>query len=426
MFTPRPSSAPEYSPHWNPTTKLVVGLTLVALVAGIIITFRQYIAPLTIALVLAYLLYPVCQWVHRRLRLSWRLAVSMVFLLFIVLLMGVLVLLGFVLVQQIQSLYQVLLAFFLDEVPQLARELSQSVYLIGPFRLDLTRYDWDAIAQQVLTGVQPLLGQVGVLVSVIATRTLALLGWLAFVLLIAYFLLAESDQAAMTWLPLNLPHYGYDLRRLQEELGRIWHTFLRGQFTAFLVMSVLAAVVLTGLGVRYSLGLALLVGTARFLPYIGPLVVYIVIGLVVMLQPGNFWGLEPWKHASLSIGLLMVLDQVYDNLVMPRFFGRILGVHPAMVLLAAIMLTRLIGIIGFMLAAPVVASAKVLLRYVIYKLFDMDPWHPEGLPAKPEPPKPWWHRAWRHVRREAERLRREWTAPSTEASSPSKDPKRRR
>ncbi len=406
MFTSRAPS-PSKSPVWSPSTKLVVGLTLVALAAGTLIAFRRYIAPLTVALVLAYLLYPLCRWVHVRLRLSWRATVGLVYLSFITLLVVVMILLGLALVQQIQSLYQVLLRFFTQEVPRLAQDLSTSVYFLGPFRLDLTQYDWNALSQQLLSSVQPLLGQVGVAISVIATRTLALLGWLAFILLISYFLLAESSQATMSWIPLNmLPYYGQELQRLLDELGRIWHTFLRGQFTAFLIMSALASVVLTSLGVRYSLGLALLVGAARFLPYIGPMVVYIIIALVVLLQPDNFWGLEPWKHALTSIGVLVVIDQIYDNVVMPRFFGRVLGVHPAAVLLAAIMLTQLIGIIGFMLAAPAVASGKVILRYVIFKLFDLDPWQPEGLP-QPEPPQPWWRRTWDRVKTQTELWRQQ-------------------
>lgn len=401
MFAARSAPPPASSPQWSPTTKLVVGLTLVALAAGVLIVFRRYIAPLTLALVLAYLLYPLCQWLHRRLPFSWRATVGLVYLGLILLLGTVMFLLGLALVQQIQSLYQVVLVFFTREVPRLAQDLSTSVYRIGPFAVDLTQYDWTGFSQQLLSSVQPMLGQLGVAVSVIATRTLALLGWLAFILLISYFLLAESSQSTLTWLPLHqLPTYGPELQRLAHELGRIWHTFLRGQFTAFVAMSVLAAIVLTGLGVRYSLGLALLVGAARFLPYIGPLVVYIIITLVVLLQPQNFWGLEPWKHVLVSIGVLVVLDQIYDNLVMPRFFGRVLGVHPAAVLLAAIMLTQLIGLLGFMLAAPVVASGKVLLRYVIFKLFDLDPWGTaQPVPARPS--LPWWRRAWLELRTRA-------------------------
>lgn len=412
MFTTRAPTPPK-SPLWSPTTKLVVGLTLVALAAGMLIVFRRYIAPLTVALVLAYLLYPPCRWVHTHLRLSWRATVSLVYLSFIAFLALLLVLLGLALVQQIQSLYQVLLRFFMQEVPRVAQDLSTSVYYIGPFRLDLTQYDWDALSQQFLSSVQPLLGQVGVAVSVVATRTLVLLGWMAFILLISYFLLAESSQGRMSWIPFGLlPHYGQELRRLMEELGRIWHTFLRGQFTAFLIMSVLAAVVLTSLGVRYSLGLALLVGTARFLPYIGPMVVYIVISLVVLLQPTNFWALEPWKHALISVGVLVVIDQIYDNFIMPRFFGRVLGVHPAAVLLAAIMLTQLIGIIGFMLAAPVVASGKVILRYVLFKMFDLDPWHPEAL-LEVQPPQPWWRRTWERVKTQTTVWRRELSSSAS-------------
>ncbi len=385
---------------WSATTKLIVGLTLVSLLFGALVAFRPYIAPVTLTVVLAYVLYPVCRWVYRYTPLSWRLSVTVVYLLLLALLSALLVWLGFALVQQVQSLYFELFTFTTQDLPQRLEALSTSVYQFGPFRLDFTRYDWEAVTQQFLAGVQPLLGQVGSVVRVIATHTLSLLGWLLFILLISYFLLTESGPQAFSWMPTDLlpQSVQQDLQRLQDELAHIWHTFLRGQFTAFVVVTILASILLTLLGVRYSLGLAVLVGLARFLPYVGPAIVYVVVGLIVLLQPTNFWGLTPWKHLLLTIGILMAVDQIFDNVVMPRLFGHILGVHPASVLLAAFLLGRFIGLIGFMLAAPVVASGRLLLRYVLYKMVDLDPWSATPLTVQQVEP-PWWRRLWERTKR---------------------------
>ncbi len=381
---PAPSSTAAESPPWSPTTKLVVGLTMVAIFAGLLIRFRDYIAPLILAGVLAYLLYPLCAWVARHTPLSWRASVSLVYLVIVGVLLAGLVLSGLALIQQFQSLYQLVSDFFTADLPALAERLSNQVIRVGPFTYDLGQYDLPALSQQFISLVQPVLGQLGVLVSFVATRTLAIIGWLGFILLISFFLLAESDPVQLSLIPLDLPRYGQDLRRLAHELGRIWNTFLRGQFTAFVAMSLLAALVLTVLGVRYSLGLAFLVGIARFIPYIGPMVVYIVLAFVITLQPENFWGITPWKHAVLVIALIMILDQIFDNIVMPRFFGRALGVHPAAVLITALLAADLIGFLGFMLAAPLVASGKLLLRYIIRKMFDLNPW-PDDETAAHEP-----------------------------------------
>jgi predicted PurR-regulated permease PerM len=54
--------------------------------------------------------------------------------------------------------------------------------------------------------------------------------------------------------------------------------------------------------------------------------------------------------------------------------GRSLGVHPAAVLVVAIIAANLIGLIGLILAAPVLASATLIGRYIMRKLLDRDPW----------------------------------------------------
>ncbi|NPA06951.1 MAG: AI-2E family transporter [Chloroflexi bacterium] len=402
-----PSSVAVESPPWSPTTKLVVGLTMVAIFAGLLIRFRDYIAPLILAGVLAYLLYPLCAWVARHTPLSWRASVTLVYLVIVGLLLAGLILSGLALIQQFQSLYQLVSDFFTADLPALAERLSNQVIRVGPFTYDLGQYDLPALSQQFISLVQPVLGQLGVLVSFVATRTLAIIGWLGFILLISFFLLAESDPVQLSLIPLDLPRYGQDLRRLAHELGRIWNTFLRGQFTAFVAMSLLAALVLTVLGVRYSLGLAFLVGIARFIPYIGPMVVYIILAFVITLQPENFWGITPWKHAVLVIAVIMFLDQIFDNIVMPRFFGRALGVHPAAVLITALLAADLIGFLGFMLAAPLVASGKLLLRYIIRKMFDLNPWPEDETPVHERQSKPPSRRArlWQTLRTNFRRWR---------------------
>src|SRR5690606_39840006 len=78
-------------------------------------------------------------------------------------------------------------------------------------------------------------------------------------------------------------------------------------------------------------------------------------------------------YALLVVVTGLVLDQIFDNLVSPRFLGNALGVHPAAVLVGALIASRLIGVIGLVLAAPVVATLKLLADYVLRKMFDQDP-----------------------------------------------------
>ena len=133
-------------------------------------------------------------------------------------------------------------------------------------------------------------------------------------------------------------------------------------------------ILLSILGVRYAFALATIAGLARFVPYIGPIIVYIIMALVTLFQGDNTFHLVAPYFTIITIGLSIMLDQIYDNLVSPRIMGRSLGVHPAAVLVVALIAFNLIGVIGLMLAAPVLASIMLISRYTFNKLLDRDPW----------------------------------------------------
>jgi predicted PurR-regulated permease PerM len=226
-------------------------------------------------------------------------------------------------------------------------------------------------------------------VSTIATSAVTALGWGLFVLVIAYFLLARTGRVTDDLIQLDIPGYNADIRRLGIELRRIWNVFLRGQLVIFLLAILLYTVLLTALGLRYALGIAILAGLARFIPYVGPFIVWVVTTMVSLFQSNNYFGLENWAYTLLVVGLCLILDLILDNIVVPRFHGETLGLHPAAVLVAAIAAAQLIGLLGLVLAAPVLASMILIIRYAIRKLLDLDPWPETGLAATRHLQFPW-------------------------------------
>lgn len=397
-MTAEPPSSPT-SPSWSSTTKLVIGLSFVGIVAALLIYFRSIIGPLLLAFILAYLLHPVVGRLNRATRLNWRMSVNLVFLIVVILLIALLTLSGFAVVQQIQSLIRVVESF-VNDLPEIAEALSERAYVIGPFVFNFNQFDLQSLTAQLLPNLQSMVGRITTLVSTFAASAAITLGWGLFVLLVAYFLLAESGQVSGEIIRVEIPGYDADVRRLVFELQNIWNTFLRGQLVIFLLTILLYTALMTILGVRYALGIAILAGLARFIPYLGPLVVWIVLILVTLLQGQNYFGLPTWQYAILVVVLSVVLDQVIDNIVTPRFLGQTLGVHPAAVLVGAIVAANLIGIIGLLLAAPVLATMKLLGGYVSRKMLDLDPWPPSAPPTRPlEFPwirgarkiRSWWH-----------------------------------
>jgi hypothetical protein len=63
-----------------------------------------------------------------------------------------------------------------------------------------------------------------------------------------------------------------------------------------------------------------------------------------------------------------------DNIITPTLMGNTLKVHPAAVMVAVIIAASMLGAFGVMLAAPALATGKLVVEYSIRKLFDLDPW----------------------------------------------------
>lgn len=354
-------------------TKLVIALTFIAILAWVLSRFRSLIPPLLMAFILSYLLYPVASFLNRKLHFSWRAAVGSIFILLLLLMLGLLTVGGLGLVQQIQSLIR-LIQNSLVELPQLINNIADWLKTNSPIPIDMSTFDINAITDQLLSVVQPLLGQTGQLLGSVASGAAQVFGWAAFILLVSFFVLSESGGLRGSIIKLNVPGYNEDISRLGRELGRIWNAFLRGQIIIFLMTAIVYTILLTALGLRYAIGLAFLAGLARFLPYIGPAINWVILVLVAYFQPFKLFGMEPLAYTLLVVVLALVVDQIFDNLVSPRIMADALKVHPAGVLVMALVAANLLGILGVVIAAPILATLQLFGQYVLRKMFDQNPW----------------------------------------------------
>ena len=370
------------SPRWSSTTKLLVGLVIIGIITFLIYRFTSLLPPLLMVFVLVYVLHPVAGVISSGLGISWRAAVNILYLLIVIGLIGLLAWGGVNLVQQVQSLINQIQTIVSD-LPTYVENLSGQVFQIGPFKLDMRTVDLNAISQQLLSLIQPLLGRTGDLVGTLAGGAVEVFGWTLFILTVSYFVMVESNGLREDLVKIEIPGYTEDLRRLGSELSRIWNAFLRGQIIIFLLAVVIYSILLPALGVRYALGLALMAGLAKFLPYIGPAITWVVMGVVTFFQPYKPFGLDPLVYTGIVVVVTLAVDQVIDTLITPRIMARTLKVHPAAVLVAALIAANLLGLLGVVIAAPFLATILLLGRYVMRKMFDLDPWPPVAAELHP-------------------------------------------
>ena len=366
-------------------TKMLIGLVIFGILAFFLYRFSNLIPPLLMIFIITYLLHPVNAIISRTLHIPWKASVNILFLLIVIILIGLLTLGGVGLVGQVQSLVDSIQGIIVD-LPKYVAQLSTQVFTIGPFTLDMKTFDLNQLNSQLLSLTQPLLSQTGNLVGALAGGAAEFFGWTIFILTVSYFVMNESSGLREDILKIDIPGYTEDLQKLGSELSRIWNAFLRGQIIIFFLAVIIYSIFLPAMGVRYAIGIAFMAGLAKFLPYIGPAITWVVMALVTFFQPVKPFGLQ--DHALTYMLIIVIstslIDWFMDNFISPRIMARTLKVHPAAVFVAAIIAANLLGVLGVIIAAPSLATFLLLGRYIMRKMFDLDPW-PQ---TEVEPPPP--------------------------------------
>ncbi len=390
------------SPRWGPFTKFLVALILVVVAGAVLVRFERMIVPLVFAVIVTYLLRPVVAALVAYTHLSWHAAVAVLYLAVIILLISLLTAAGIALIQQTQGLIASVSQIASSDLPnQLQRVLSAPFHLgpflvdlshpfaLGPFRFDLSNIPWQTLLNPVLGAVQPALSQTGTVISDLAGRTAETLGWLLFILIISFYLLFDTHRLLGSLEGVVPPNYDYDARRLVGALVPIWNAFLRGQITLALIMGTLIGVTLTILGVPFGAGLGLLAGLLQFVPLVGPLIYGTTAVAIALFQPGTWFGFSSVVHAVVVLADIIVLQEISDNILVPRILGSRLHLHPVAILVFALIAANLAGLVGLLLSAPTLATLRLFGHYIYCKLFDLDPW-----PEPPPVPHPPLERAW--------------------------------
>ncbi|MDY6847443.1 MAG: AI-2E family transporter [Chloroflexota bacterium] len=374
------------SPKWNWPTKLVVGLTLAAISIWLLVQFQNFLGPLMAALILSYFLHPVVSFLRNKIKLSWRLTVTIVYLLLLLILLGLLTWGGLALVEQIQNLIR-FIENNIERLPALVEEITTQTIQIGPFTISPLRFDWQLIANQVVSAIQPVLGSLGSIVGSVAAGAANILSWMGLIMLISYFLLAESEGIPGPLINIKIEGYEEDIDRMGKELSRVWKGFIRGEFLVVFISLLIYFVAFGILGLQFFFGLAVIAAFGQLIPYVGAGATWISLGLVALLQTNTPFNLPSGIYMLIVLGVGIVINTIIDNILKTKVMADNLRVHPALVLMGALIGVQIIGIIGIIIAAPIMASLKLFLHYIIKKLTDQPPWEDLDVREAQEPPK---------------------------------------
>ena len=375
------------SPLWSRTTKTIVVVGALLLLAALFLRFRTLIIMLVMAAILAYLLDPLISFIDRRTNIRRGLIIAVVYLVLAAALVGGFFALGVASYQQAANLIEQAPALIENSAAALALLANRTEPLtIGPFSLNPDIVPWERLPEELLGMVQPLLTQGGSVVSRFASSTARTVFNLLFIFVLSIYLATDLPRfGGYVKSFAQQPGYREDAEQLMPRLRHVWSAYLRGQIILALVIFLSVWIGLTLLGVQNSLALGLLAGLLEFLPNVGPVISAGVTIIVAFFQPSNYMGLASWQFALVVLALMIVIQQLENLLLVPRIVGGALDLHPIIVIVGLFMGASLAGILGAILAAPIIASLKLFGTYAWRKLFDLPPFPDEEPPEEPPP-----------------------------------------
>lgn len=388
------------SSRWGARTKRIVVLICLIGVVFILWNVLNLLPTLIVAALLSYLLWPLVNIIDLVFRGTLRfwsrsLSVLLAFAGVISLFVLIVILIVPVLADRIEDAGRALPEFFESVEAEVLRVLNQPLMIGGrPLLLDgepivpLQRLEELTGQEELSSAVQlenfDLVGTIGTFVGSLGVLTgpaftvlgrfLTALINTVFLLVIMFYFMRDGDQFIDQLINLTPASYQGDVRRLIYELGKVWNAYLRGQLILCMIVGFAVYLASVILGLPNAPVLGLVAGILEFIPNLGPFLALIPAFFTALFSDSStlpFLGGLPL--ALIVVAVWIGIQNIEAIFLVPRVMGGSLNLHPVVVIIGVIAGASVAGPLGIVLAAPFIASIRVVGQYIYGKLFDLDP-----------------------------------------------------
>ncbi len=381
---------------WSRPTKYIVAVGLALLGIYVLYLSRPVIPLLILAALLAVIVRPLINWLHHGLGLPRGLAVAiaylgLVFIVPLALLLAVPAIVNavnYVISLDYQTIFQNTREWLLSTLTSI-QEAQLPVAALDAYVGQLSGALIEAL-QQVTPAEAPESPPVGAILQSLGGALTAtfdaaagLVGAVVSQIALLIFMFLASIHISLSahryrdaFLDLAPAAYRAEFDLLLERIVRMWSAFFKGQLTLMVMIGILSWLGLTVLGVPGALSLGIIAGLLEIIPNIGPVLAAIPAVIVALLQGSTHLAIGNLGIALMVIAFYVLLQQVENNLIVPRVLGGAVELPPLIVISGVLVGASVAGILGTLLATPVIASAREILRYIYDKLQGKDPFPP--------------------------------------------------
>ncbi len=337
---------------------ILVGIgILIWMVSTVLDRVNIVITILLVAVLFSYLIYPAVKWLASR--MSRTLAILVVYVGFIL----ALVLIGAYLAPTIaEESVQISKAY-----PGIEKQVEQQMANPegSPLLARLPPRVRALIADNVPKAgayVGGLAGAVGAHILKFISGTVQVVVEFFVILILAFFFITDIERIQRTALGMVPSRHRAAAISFAVECDAVIGGFVRGQAILALIIAVATTIILLATQVPYAVLLGLVTGVASVIPYVGPIVGMVPAFFIALLAIG-------FGRALIVLALFILIFELEGHLIAPFVVAKSVGVSPLVVLIALLVGAEAYGILGMVIAIPIVG----IVRVIQLRLFPPDP-----------------------------------------------------
>ncbi|WP_063674232.1 AI-2E family transporter [Dyella thiooxydans] len=325
-------------------------LAIVAVISYLVYLLAPVLMPFAIAAMLAYLGDPLADRLEK-FGMGRTLAVTIVFVVLLLLTVGALLVLIPLISRQVDNLIQ--------NLPRYGEWVRDTAlpWLQAKLRLDPHMFD----TGRLVDAVKEHIGSIGTVLGKLSRSGVGVIMWMTNLVLIpvvAFYLLRDWDRL-VAWVDAMLPRsIEPTVARLAHESDKVLGAFVRGQLLVMMALGLFYGAGLSVVGLSVGPLIGMVAGLLSFVPYLGFIIGFGAAVIAVLVQYGD------WTHLLLVCGVFTIGQLLEGYVLVPKLVGDKIGLHPVAVIFAVLAGGYLAGFLGVLLALPAASVILVLLRYL--------------------------------------------------------------
>jgi predicted PurR-regulated permease PerM len=336
--------------------RTLIYLLIISFFGYLLYSIKGIVAPFIIALIFAYLLNPLVEYLQKA-KLSRTMSTIVAVLL----------------------LFALLAVLFIMIIPIILYQTTELISLLKSYKF-LLNTDYKSVIAKKLDSLPPeafdkvtnslqdapghLATFTGNLLSNLFSSGVSVVNMLPLLLItpiITFYALRDWKKIVSSLKNLIPQRYQLESKGLLKDLDKALSGFLRGQTYVCLILSIFYAISLSLIGLETGFAIGALSGFLTFIPYVGPILCTLVATLTAALQFQS-------TAKILMVAGVFVFGQLVDgSFLTPKIIGDNVGLHPVWIIFGLLASAALLGFVGIIVAVPLTAAIGVVIRFIIAK-----------------------------------------------------------